>query len=169
MKGTQAMSYHPPPIPESIRLSFVRTDWQKFPRWYPTIPILRSLEQMTRAALQLSPDDAESVYRHCKALSGGLEPGQVRNYDDGVPAGVCVLFYQKQVCMCHKTQQSSSSTKEKNVCHSSPGCVSFMVIVQEDWQRKFAFDFRLLLRILFMDETHQVNQWYYKPLQTLFP
>lgn len=98
-------------------------------------------------------------YKSCKQLSGGLESGQLRNYDESIPSGVCVLFYQKQVCKCDATQTSSCSTKEKNVCHGSPSCLPFFVIVQEDWQRKFASDFRNVMRILFMDETNQVNQW----------
>lgn len=157
--GTRVMSYQPPPIPESIRVTFHRATWQQFPRWYPTLPILRALEQMARQSEQLSPDDAESVYKNCFKLSGGLESGQMRNYDESIPSGVSVLFYQKQSCKCDTTQSSSCSTKEKNVCHGSPACLSFFLIVQEDWQRKFASDFRMVLRILFMDETHQVNQW----------
>ena len=153
------MSYRPPPIPESVRLTFDLATWQQYPRWYPTIPILRSLEQLARQSVQLSSDDAESVYTYCKKLSGGLESGQMRNYDTPIPAAVCVLFYQKQSCKCHTTQSSSCSTKEKNVCHGSAGCIPFLLIVEEDWQRKFASDFRAALRILFMDETHQINQW----------
>ena len=141
MKGTQAMSFCAPPVPESIRLTFDRRNWRQFPRWYPTIGILRCLEQMIRHSDQLSPDDAQSVYAHCKLLSGGLESGEVRNYDEKIQPHVCVLFYQKQVCKCSTAQSSTSSTKEKNVCSGSPGCVSFMVIIQEEWQRTFAYDF----------------------------
>ena len=83
----------------------------------------------------------------------------MRNYDEKVPLGVCVLFYQEQSCKCDTTQSSSCSTKEKHVCYGSPACLPFLLIVQEDWQRKFASDFRLGLRILFMDETHNLNQW----------
>ena len=157
--GTRAVSYRPPPIPEQIRLTFDRATWQQYPRWYPTIPILRCLEQLARQSAQLSPDDAVSVYMYCKKLSGGLQSGQKRDYDKPIPAGVSVLFYQEQSCKCHTMQSSSCSTKEKNVCHGSNRCVPFILIVQEDWQRKFASDFRAALRILFMDETHQVNQW----------
>ena len=166
--GTQAMSYRPPPIPDSIRLTFKPESWHQFPRWYPTLHILRSIEQQTRSSVQLSDDDAESVYKHCKRLSGGLESGQMRNYADGISESVCILFYQKQVCKCHATQSSSCSTKEKKVCYASRECVPFIVIVQEGWQRKFAFESRLLMRILFMDETHGVNQWRW-PLTVLSP
>ena len=112
-----------------------------------------------RASVHLSADDAESVYKYCKRLSGGLESGEMRNDVDDISDSVSILFYQKQVCKCHTTQSSSCSTKEKNVCYGSSECVPFIVIVQEGWQRKFACEFRLLMRILFMDETHGVNQW----------
>ena len=141
-----------------LRAHLLGTPCSLHPR-YPTIPILRTLEQLARQSEQLSPDDAESVYKHCRQLSGGLESGEMRNYDMTIPPGVCVLFYQKQSCKCAATQSSSCSTKEKHVCHGSPACLPFVLIVQEDWQRKFCSDFRNILRILFMDETHQVNQW----------
>ena len=156
--GTLAMSYLPPPIPESIRASFDRATWHQYPRWFPTIAILRCFEQMAHNSERLSPDDAESVYKSCKILSGNLESGERRDYGKPIKDGVSVLFYQQQVCKCHATQSSSTSTtKAKDVCHGGPDCVPFIVIVQEKWQRKFASDF--VLRIIFMDETHGVNQW----------
>ena len=126
----KAISYVSPPIPEEIRTSFNPQSFRQYPRWYPTIAILRTHEQQSRQSAQLSPDDAESVYRYCKILSG-LESGEIRTYtyEKGIPTGTSVLFYQKQTCKCNATKVSSS-TQGKKVCHGSPTCEPFILIVQ---------------------------------------
>jgi len=53
----------------------------------------------------------------------------------------------------------TKSASSSEYVTGGPTCTPFIVIVQEHWQRKFAADFRAALRILFMDETHQINQW----------
>ena len=125
----KAISYVSPPIPEEIRTCFNPQSFQQYPRWYPTIAILRTHEQQTRQSAQLSPDDAESVYQYCKKLSGELESGEIRTYEKGIPAKTSVLFYQKQTCKCN-ANKVSGSTQGKKVCHGSPTCEPFILIVQ---------------------------------------
>ncbi len=165
--GSITASYNKPPIPADILSLLNPTNVREYPRWYPTIGMLRAYEQDERSLAYMHPQDAQSTYQYASILSGGLESGQQRDYRQPVPDDVKVLFWQKQVCHCkHATSSSgahddSTSTAEasssaKGVCKPGYGCTPFYIILQEKWQRDWADTNPI--RVLFMDETHHLNE-----------
>ena len=148
------MSYVKPPIPPDVMVALNKTNIRQFPRWYPTIGMLRAYEQELRRFTYLDAQDAASTYQYAQALSGGLESGAQRDYGKSVPplAESKVLYWQEQKCRC----KSDGSDKKGGVCKPGNGCTPFYIILQESWQRAWAASNPI--RVLFMDETHHVVQ-----------
>ncbi len=159
-RGNITVSYKKPPIPREVLCQLDLTKIQQYPRWYPTIGMLRAYEQELRCFTHLDPSDAASTYQYARILSGGLQSGQQRDYTKPIEDDISVLFWQEQKCNCN-----IKGSKLKGVCKPNSGnnCTPFYIILMEHWQRQWVADHAHCIRVLFLDETHGVCDVRYLP------
>ena len=99
-------------------------------------------------------------------FSGGLKSGEWRKEGEAVPVDVSVLYWQRQQCTCPqladnlkkaKSKEAKAEEKDLACCRHGAGCVPFVAVIQEGWQRDFLRTAKQYTSVLLVDATGSTN------------